>query len=535
MPIPGVHALPREGSRERTNDGTLAARPPSQPGNGRASGGLSDMKRSEEPEQEPEIDPPIERSHSVREMLQAILDESPILISFLDASGKLLFVNREWTRVLGWTLDEARDITMSEALSPDLSQRKRALDLVRGGEIPWTDFRIQARDGRALEVAWTRIVLSDGTRLSLGRDITERKRLETQLENNEAYLREGQRISRTGSWAWDVTTSEVFWSEETYRIFDLDPATTTPALGATLRLAHADDAVRLKEELDRAVAAETDFESTFRVIRPDGTVRHVHSKGHPSRDDSGTVVKYIGVVMDITERVLAREREHQSFGELQALAERLRGTQEEERTRVAGAMHDEVGQVLTALQMDVAWLQKRLPAADGAGGKLAEMSALIDTTLAAVQRIASDLRPGILDEFGLEAAVEWFVGAFAKRTGVRCGVASELGGQSIDSARATEAFRIVQEALTNVERHSRATRAHVRLGANAERVVLEVHDNGRGIPPERLTDSRCLGLIGMRESAHSLGGEVAFLSGPAGGTTVAVSFPLSPARRRDDG
>jgi PAS domain S-box-containing protein len=367
------------------------------------------MKRPEDPKLKAAIDSQIERSLAEREMLQVIFDKSPIMVSCFDASGRLLFVNREWSRVLGWTLEEARSIDLFEAAYPDPSERQRAANMIRDGEHRWLDFRTRTRDGTMINTSWMRIILSDGTRFGLGTDITE--------------------------------------------------------------------------------------------------------------------------------RVLAKERLHQSFGELQALAERLRGIREEERTRVAREMHDEVGQCLTALQMDAAWLRKKRPteARNASGEKLAAMSALIDTALAAVQRIATELRPGVLDEFGLEAAVEWYVSEFEKRTGVQCRIASELGGQSVDPARSTEAFRIVQEALTNVARHSRATRAEIRLGGNTERFVLEIHDNGRGMAPERLTDSRSLGLIGMRESAHSLGGEIAFLSGPGGGTTVAVSFPLSRSRRRDDG
>jgi signal transduction histidine kinase len=215
-------------------------------------------------------------------------------------------------------------------------------------------------------------------------------------------------------------------------------------------------------------------------------------------------------------------------GPLRRSTRRAIEIREDERTRIARTVHDEIGQALTALSLDLEWLRQRLgervPAPVSA--KLSAMSALLDGTLDAAQRIATELRPAVLDQLGLEAAVEWSVGEFRTRTGISCRFASELAGAAPDRETATAAFRILQEALTNVARHSGATRAEVRLKREKKRLVLEVRDDGRGIGRARVSDPRSMGIAGMRERAQAAGGEVSFRPGRRGGTIVRLEVPL---------
>lgn len=154
------------------------------------------------------------------------------------------------------------------------------------------------------------------------------------------------------------------------------------------------------------------------------------------------------------------------------------------------------------------------------------MIGLVDSTLEAVHRISTELRPGVLHELGLEAAVGWYAREFETRTDIRCRIRSELDGMPLDDPRSTAAFRIFQEILTNVARHAAATEVDVVLWIDGGALALDARDNGRGIPEERISDSRCLGLLGMRERARSFDGNVSICRGSEGGTTIRMRIPL---------
>jgi signal transduction histidine kinase len=236
------------------------------------------------------------------------------------------------------------------------------------------------------------------------------------------------------------------------------------------------------------------------------------------------------ITADLAERQREREALRHSYEELRALSARLRDVREEESARIAREVHDGVGQMLTALGMDVAWLEGKLEIypptiREELSGKLRSMSQLLDTTMGVVQRIVTELRPSVLDELGLEAAFEWYVEEFQQRTGIVCQLHLSLADTVLDADRSTAFFRILQEALTNVARHAGATAVEIRLAADAERIVLEVVDNGRGIPEDKIADRRSLGLLGMRERARSLGGKVIVRGTLGEGTIVEVTLP----------
>jgi signal transduction histidine kinase len=216
-----------------------------------------------------------------------------------------------------------------------------------------------------------------------------------------------------------------------------------------------------------------------------------------------------------------------SPAQLRQLAARLQSIREEERSRIAREVHDVLGQALTGIKMDTRWLLGRLPQSDAKlVARAKSMCELIDSTIQTVRRIATDLRPGILDNLGLVAAVEWQASEFQTRTGINCRVNTTLRDVSIGGDSATAVFRIFQETLTNVARHARATAVSVDLGEQEGRMVLQVADNGRGIDLGEVTQSISVGLLGMRERAAILGGDLVVSGAPGQGTTVVLSIPL---------
>jgi signal transduction histidine kinase len=243
-----------------------------------------------------------------------------------------------------------------------------------------------------------------------------------------------------------------------------------------------------------------------------------------------TVARELNAMLDARAKADAEARTltaalEESRAQLQRLAAGLLLAREEERTTIAREIHDVLGQTLTALKMDAAWITRRL--ADNAPeirAKLAAMATLIDEAVVTVRRIATDLRPGILDDLGLAAAVEWQAQEFEDRTGIECVLRATVDPDAVDPLVSTAVFRIFQESLTNVARHSHASHVAVTLEQRHTTLVLEVRDDGIGITEGDATHMRSIGLAGMRERAQLVGGGFS-ISGASGGTTVLVQVP----------
>ncbi|MCH8055141.1 MAG: GAF domain-containing protein [Deltaproteobacteria bacterium] len=231
---------------------------------------------------------------------------------------------------------------------------------------------------------------------------------------------------------------------------------------------------------------------------------------------------------DIIERKQAEEELRRSREQLRHLARHIQSVREVERSSIAREIHDELGQALTGLKMDLSWLRKKLSKdRHSLLVKTKSMLNLIDQTIQTVRKISTELRPGALDELGLAAAIEWQFQEFQNRTGIKGAVRSHLEEIHSDQARSTAVFRIFQEALTNIARHAKATRVNISLQEEGGSMILQVTDNGRGIKESKIFDGKSLGLLGMRERALPLGGEVAISGRRGEGTTVTVRIPLN--------
>ena len=279
--------------------------------------------------------------------------------------------------------------------------------------------------------------------------------------------------------------------------------------------------------------AEGTYDEENRILSPDSSVRRIRDRAFPIRNEAGAVYRVAGLAEDRTDRMEVEEELAKSLAQSRELSIRLEAVREQERSRIAQDLHDELGVALTCLKMDLA----RLIWLGGGGGsrddrkqveeKIRSMTEQVDLTLQSVQRLVTELRPGILDDLGLLAAVEWQCEDFAKRSGIACaftggGEEFEIGPLSV-----TALFRTCQEALMNVVRHAQATAVSVRLEKLNGYVSLTVQDNGVGIPQAKLEDPLSFGLLGMRERAYGLKGTLDITGSHGEGTTVTCRVPLN--------
>jgi PAS domain S-box-containing protein len=298
------------------------------------------------------------------------------------------------------------------------------------------------------------------------------------------------------------------------------------------RVVHPEDLPRVMERWLGDMAAGEPSADEMRLRQADGAYRWFLVRTVPLRDKSGAIVKWFATSTEIEDRKQAEDALQYSLEELRALAARLQSVREEERTRLAREIHDELGQALTGIMLESASLICELPRDAKQQSNRAELiMKLADETIQTVRRISTELRPGILDDLGLMAAVEWAAEEFQSRTGIDCRLDLPVDDIVIDRERATALFRILQETLTNVARHSHATQVNVRLAKEEGSLILEVHDNGKGISKEELSAGRSLGILGMRERALILGGGLAISGAPGQGTTIEVRYSRNVSQK----
>jgi two-component system sensor histidine kinase UhpB len=269
----------------------------------------------------------------------------------------------------------------------------------------------------------------------------------------------------------------------------------------------------------------TGFES--QVYRKDGSTIWISENAHAVYHENGKLLYYEGIVEDITKRRKAEEELKRSREQLRNLSGHLQTAIEDERKYIAREIHDELGQILTALKMDLFWLNCKIPREKKMLiSKTRFMCEMIDTAVKTIQRISSEIRPGILDDLGLSSAIEWYAVDFQKRTGIKCELFLYAEETALRQDVSIAIYRIFQEALTNVARHARAERLKIKLHEQADNIILEVTDNGIGITEEQIFNPKSFGLTGIQERVHLLGGEAKIIGVPNSGTTVHVNIPL---------
>lgn len=367
-------------------------------------------------------------------------------------------------------------------------------------------------------------------------DVTDRKRAELALLESEARLRLAAESSNTGLWAWDLRTHEVYYSPIWKRQIGYRDDEVPHRFEEWRSRVHPEDLERVEARIRAYLASPGEgFENEFRFRHRDGSYRWILARAALEFDEDRRPIRILGSHLDITERKEAEQRLEESRGQLRALLAHLHKVEQDERTQIAREIHDELGQLLTGLKMDLHWIERTLsepgvptslnPALDRA----VAASELVDTTIAAVRKISAALRPDVLDNLGLAAALAQRARRLEESSGIACAVELPESPPALPPETANELFAIAQEALTNVVRHARASRVAIRLALDRDAVRLDVQDDGVGIGEADLQSPRTLGLIGMRERAVQIGATIDITRAEPRGTRVAVRAPLSPS------
>lgn len=633
-----------------------------------------------------------EELRASEERWRAVFENSAVGIALTDPQGTYVGSNRAYQEMVGYSEEELRDMSYMDITFEEDREINRALasELWEGKRRQFQlEKRYRRKDGTSI---WVRSTVSaaPGTQgkfrfgMAIVEDITERKRAEDALRRSEAYLAAGQGLSHTGSWAWNVSSGELFWSQETFSIFGFDPARTTPSINETfLPRIHPEDRPEVEAGLNASEIQKESYGADYRIVLPDGSIRYIHDVVYTVMNEAGSVVERYGVIMDVTERkraeeiqaaqtvqaelradvstAFARETElggilqrcteamvrhldaafariwtlgknssvlelrasagmythldgphgrlilgtfeighiaqerkplftneviddplisdrawakregivalagyplvvegrvvgvmamfarraltpgtldmlasvadiiaqgierKQAEAELRSLTGRILSVEDEERRRLARELHDTTSQSLAALCMNLSVVSESAgvlnPRAQAA---IAESAALADQCLREIRTVSYLLHPPELDEFGLQYALSRYIDGFIQRSGIRVEVemAPDLG--RLPQLIETTVFRIVQESLTNIHRHSGSDTAHVRLAKDPSNLVLEVEDTGDGI---RAGAPSGVGITSMRERLQQVNGRLETISGP-GGTVIRATIPL---------
>jgi PAS domain S-box-containing protein len=510
--------------------------------------------------------------------------------------GCFVFANRATARLFGVRSPEnligRRIFDFFHPDSIPIAQRRLQRLLSEGERLPPQEMKMIRADGRIIDVETVATLFDYRGRAAahvILRDIAERKTLQRDQLLRLQEEAEHRRLKAERDYFHQLfeTTPNLAWTARPDGYIDYVNQRTLDYLSLNgneiegwswQQFVHPDDLPDTVKRWTHSLATGELYEVEMRIrANSIGEYRWHLSRGLPVRNDQGEIVRWVGTTTDIHDQKEARavleqsqirlaeairlrtedllnantalreeieERKHvekalrASREKLRRLSAHLQSARESERAAVAREIHDELGATLTAAKMDLQWFAKtltdnQLPRAD----KLSEAVELVDSAIQTVRRIATELRPSILDHLGLWPALQWQLQEFELNFSIPCQIDPAPVGVVLENDAQTAVFRIFQEALTNIARHARATRVHVDLRPDRKGILVRISDNGVGLPPGKIMEPDACGIQGMRERARTFGGDVRFEQTEGGGTSVLVKFPARfkvPKRTRHD-
>ena len=454
-----------------------------------------------------------------------------------DSEGRVTFLNPVAAALTGWPAEEAENQPVGDVFKivnekSGMSADDEVLQVLEERHILTVanNVALITRDGREISVEHSAAPILAGKGKVIGvvlvfRDVAARRQEQIATAEQASLIE----LTQDSALVIDMQGKILFWSRGAEAMLGYSKAQAVGNIShELLRTEFPQPLTEIRAELLRVGHWEGDLIKTAQ----DGRRIVVSGRWALQWGKRDQAPRILEINTDITERKRGEESLVLQREQLRALAERLQWVREEDRKLVARDLHDQIGQILTAIKMDMMWMTRHLPESESdVLARLKESIQLINDGVKAVRAICSGLRPGVLDDLGLAAAIEWQAGEFASRNGVQCKVTVPPVDLHLDGDRATATFRIFQECLTNVIRHAQAKSVRVELCQEEESILLVVEDDGIGFSESGFSNALgSLGLLGMKERAQFCGGDVQISSSPGNGTTVTVRVPVDIPR-----
>jgi PAS domain S-box-containing protein len=475
-----------------------------------------------------------ESEEKYRNLVESTLD----LIFMVNKEGMYTYVNPRFEKVTGYSVSDLIGQPFTSLVAPEFikSTVQRFKKGIRGEDTPPYEAELVHKNGEIIPVEFLVTTQYDSAgypagRFGIGRDITERRKTDDALRQIAADLARAQDLAHIGNWRYNLDTKLSVWSEEMFRIFGVELKYSKPFHFHPKKHLHPDDWQKLETSVQAALEGKP-YGLELTILRPDGTVSYIFTTGEAEFGQNGKVKGLFGTTQDITERKLAEKTLKEQSEQLRVLSAKLSEAEEAERRRIARELHDQVGQNLTVVGINLNILRSMLPeeSMKMLQSRLLEDSiTLVEHTTEFTRSLMADLRPPDMDDYGLVTAIRWYSERFSMRTGV--GVIME--GQEINPRPTTyienNVFRIVQEVLTNISKHAGATHAKINVYVAEGKLKIAIVDDGVGFDPDKVNkagEHYGWGLMTMAERAEAIGGCFSLKSEMGRGTRVNVEVPL---------
>lgn len=461
---------------------------------------------------------------------KALLDSLPgiyYLYSYPDL--KMVGWNKQHETIFGYEADEMHGRSIFDLqISEDEEQTRKTIDSYGAQDQIVMEAPMLTKDGRLIPFLLTAVKFeSEGRQylMGVGTNISERKQAEEALRDSKAILTKAQQIAHVGSWEYDCKNDRMKCSDEIFRIFGFQQGEVEPTLDLFYGMVHRDDYPVLMDRIEEVKKLHVPLNIDLRILYSNGEQRFIHERSEMIFDSNDTPNKWIGTVHDITQRKRIEEELQKSLERLQQLSQHIEQARENERLNIARELHDDLGQALTAVKIDLEIIKQN--ASDtNVKEKLEDVKVLVGQTIRTVQRITSQLRPEIIDDLGLEAAIDWYTKEYAKRYNIEVFLDIEKS-IPISNKDSLPLFRILQESLTNIARHAGANYIEILLNTQGDYIQFVVTDNGVGISEEEINSKKSFGIMSMKERAASLGGTFQINRGEKFGSKIMITFPIN--------